>query len=55
MELKKTFLRYPSLPYLGQRVSSIRIIIVEDKILAILDLAFPATLKDLEYYLSLTR
>ena len=50
----KSFLGFPSVVLLGQRVDSLGISTAEDKIKAITALRFPATLRDLEIFLGLT-
>jgi len=51
---KKSFLSYPSVILLRQRVDSLGILTSADKITAIKALRFLANLRDLEIYLSLT-
>jgi len=53
LSLVKTYISYPSLNVLGYRVSSVGITIPQEKLAVILDIKFPTTLKDLEYYLGL--
>ena len=50
----KSFLGFPSVVLLGQRVDSLGMSTAEDKIKAITALRFPATLRDLEIFLGLT-
>ena len=54
LEPTKAYLGFPSVKLLGQRVDALGLTTPEDKIRAIQDLAFPATLRDLEIYLGLT-
>lgn len=51
---KKSFLGYPTVALLGQKVDAFGLTIVKDKLDAITKLDFPYTLKDLEGYLGLT-
>lgn len=51
---KQCFLNYPSVALLGQHVYAFGLSSSEDKIQSISKLTFPRTLKQLEYYLSLT-
>ena len=51
---KKTFLNYPSVTLLGQRVDAFGLAITEERIEAIAKLDFPTNLKALEHYLGLT-
>ena len=51
---KKSYLGYPSVMLLGQRVDSLGLSTSAEKIRAIQALKFPATLRDLEIYLGLT-
>ncbi|KAF7852733.1 hypothetical protein EAF04_010926 [Stromatinia cepivora] len=51
---KKCFLSYPSIALLGQKVDALGLASAKDKLEAIQALAFPRTLKQLEYYLGLT-
>ena len=51
---KKSFLVYPSVHFLGQRVDALGMATAEAKLAAITKLAFPRPLKDLKAYLSLT-
>ena len=51
---EKTYLNYPNLKLLGRLINSLRLIIVEDKLKAIIKLYYPSTLGKLEYYLGLT-
>ena len=50
----KSFLGYPSITLLGQRVDSLKLSISDEKIAVIASLQFSSSLKDLEYFLSLT-
>ncbi|PPJ59008.1 hypothetical protein CBER1_11528 [Cercospora berteroae] len=50
----KTFVGFPSTKLLGQRVSGLGYTTHEEKVKAILDLPFPRTLKDLEFYVGIT-
>ena len=50
----KSFLGYPSVSLLGQRVDSLGLSTSEEKIKAIQALRFPRTLRDLEIYLGMT-
>lgn len=50
----KSFLNYPDIGLLGQRVNSLGLNIFDEKLRAIRLLAYPDTLGALEYYLSLT-
>ena len=50
----KTFLGYPNVNLLGRRVDSLGMATPEDKLKAISDICYPATLGDLEHYLGLT-
>lgn len=50
----KTFLNYPDVGLLGQRVNSLGLTTAEDKLRAIQLLRYPETLGALEYYLGLT-
>ena len=51
---KKSFIGYPSIKLLGQRVDALGLSIAEEKLTAISQLEFPKTLKDLETYLGMT-
>ena len=51
---KKTFLGYPSIKLLGQRVDALGLATAEEKIKAITQLEFPRNLKALETYLGMT-
>ena len=51
---KKSFLGYPSVHLLGQKVDALGLATAEDKLAAITSLAFPQTLSQLEKYLGLT-
>ena len=50
----KTFLAYPSVALLGQKVDSLGLSTAEEKLAAINKLTFPRTLKALETYLGMT-
>ena len=50
----KSFLGYPTVILLGQRVDSLGLTTSEEKLAAISALAFPRTLRDLEVFLGLT-
>src|SRR6266498_6001227 len=50
----KTFLNYPSIILLDQRVNEFDIAIFKERTAAIRNLAFPKMLKDLEIYLDFT-
>ena len=50
----KSFLGYPSITLLGQRVDSLGMSTSAEKIAAITSLHFPENLKDLDYFLGLT-
>ena len=50
----KTFLNYPNINVLGQKVDSFGMATAEDKLKAISEIAYPTTLGDLEHYLGLT-
>ena len=50
----KTYLGYPSVNLLGQRVNSLGLSTAEDKLAALSKLRYPTTLGDLEHYLGLT-
>ena len=50
---KKTFLGYPSITLLGQRVNSLGISTSKDKLAAIKALNFPRSLRDIETFLGL--
>ena len=52
--LIKIFLGYLNINLLGRRINSFNIVIVEDKLKAISEIVYSATLGDLEYYLGLT-
>lgn len=54
LSLEKSFLRYPSIKLLGQRVDALGLSTAEEKLAAITQLEFPRTLKDLETYLGMT-
>ena len=51
---EKGFIGFPSVRLLGQHIDSFGLATAEDKIKAISDLQFPATLADLERYLGMT-
>ena len=51
---EKSFLGYPSIALLGQRVDALGLATAEEKLAAITKLAFPRTLRQLEHYLGLT-
>lgn len=51
----KLYLNYPDVGLLGQRVNSLGLTTLEEKLRAIRLLTYPDTLKALEYYLGLTR
>ena len=51
---KKSFLGYPSVVLLGQRVDSLGLSTSEEKLAAITSLRFPKTLRELETFLGLT-
>ena len=51
---KKSFVGYPSIHLLGQRVDALGLSTAEEKLAAITMLEFPKTLKDLETYLGMT-
>lgn len=50
----KTYLNYPNISLLGQRVNSLSLTMVEEKLKVIQLLCYPNMLSVLEYYLSLT-
>ncbi len=50
----KTFLVYPTIQLLGQKVTSLSLLISEEKLKAISKLKFPLNLRQLEIYLSRT-
>ena len=50
----KTYLGYPTISLLGQRVDRFGLSTAQEKLAAILRLRFPKTLKDLETYLGMT-
>ena len=50
----KTYLGYPDVNLLGQRVESLGLTSPEDKLRAISNLRYPTTLGALEHYLGLT-
>ena len=52
---KKSFLAYPSVHLLEQRVDALGMATPEAKLAAITQLAFPSLLKDFKAYLGLTR
>ena len=51
---KKSFLAYPSVHLLGQRVDALGLATDEEKLVATARLAFPRTLQQLDHYLGLT-
>ena len=51
---RKSFLNYPSVRLLGQKVDALGLATAEEKLAAITNLAFPKTLSALEKYLGLT-
>ena len=51
---EKSFLGYPSVALLGQRVDAFGLATSADKLAAIAQLAFPKTLRQLDHYLGLT-
>ena len=51
---KKSFVGYPSIHLLGQRVDALGLSTAEEKLAAITTLEIPRTLKDLETYLGMT-
>jgi hypothetical protein len=51
---KKCFVSYPSVQLLGQRVDALGLATDTEKLMAISQLRFPRSLKQLEYYLGLT-
>lgn len=51
---KKSYLGYPTVALLGQKVDAFGLTIAADKLAAISSLQFPVTLKDLETYLGFT-
>ena len=50
----KSFIGYPSVKLLGQRVDAFGMATAEDKLKAIQNLSFPRSLKDLETYIGMT-
>lgn len=54
LDPKKSFIGYPSIPLLGQRVDAFGMTTSEEKLDAIKDLKFPPNLHDLEIYVGLT-
>lgn len=54
LSAKKSFLSYPSVQLLGQRVDALGLATDHEKLLAISRLCFLRSLKHLEYYLGLT-
>lgn len=50
----KSFIGYPSVPLLGQRVDAFSMTTTEEKLRAISELKFPTNLADLEVYIGLT-
>ena len=51
---KKSFLGYPSVTLLGQRVDSLGLSTTEEKLAALANLEFPNTLRELETYLGMS-
>ena len=51
---EKIYLNYPNLKLLGRFINLLRLIIVKDKLKAIVKLCYPSILSELEYYLGLT-
>ena len=51
----KSFIGYPLVRLLGQRVNTLGLTTAEDKIKIILEKTFPKFLRDLEIYLGITR
>ena len=51
---RKSFLGYPSVHLLGQKVDALGLATAEEKLTAISNLAFPKTLSQLERYLDIT-
>ncbi len=51
---EKSFIGYPSVQLLGQRVNALGLATTDDKLRAITSLEFPRTLRQLETYLGLT-
>lgn len=49
----KAFIGFPSVILLGQQVDEIRLFTDKNRIVAIRNLKFPATFRDLEHYLGL--
>ena len=54
LKASKSYLGYPSVILLGQRVDALGLTTTEEKIKAITQLAFPINLQDLETYLGMT-
>jgi hypothetical protein len=54
LEPKKSYVGFPSVTLLSQRVDSLGITTLDEKPKGVLSLAFPNTLKQLETYLRLT-
>lgn len=54
LERKRSYLGYPTVTLLGQRVDGLGLTTVYEKIKATANLQFPVTLKDLDIYLGLT-
>jgi len=54
LSLKKSFLDYPIVQFLGQKVDSFDLTIIKNKFTTITKLIFPKILKEFEIYLSLT-
>ncbi|KAJ9285565.1 hypothetical protein DTO021C3_6819 [Paecilomyces variotii] len=51
---KKSFIGFPLVTLLGRRVDAFGMANLEEKMKAVVDLPFPAILKDLEHFLALT-
>ena len=51
---RKSFLGYPSVHLLGQKVDALGLATAADKLAAITNLSFPKSLSQLEKYLGLT-
>lgn len=51
---RKSFLGYPSVQLLGQKVDALGLATAEEKLIVIVNLSFPRTLAQLEKYLGLT-
>jgi hypothetical protein len=52
---KKYFISYPLITILGKKVNSFSLLITKEKLEAIIKLAFPKTVKELETYLGIAR